>query len=163
MKYLPITLIVTLSSSLFVALVINPVLILVFMQLDKGERPNHKRIFITLLAVVLLALSLLFLGYTLMGNLILIFGFIFLLNVYLLAPGSRKFQNKFLPWLEAKYSILLKFSLSGSWSYVFFFGTTGLLILSFLLMNIFPPRVVFFLKQIQNTSTYLLNSQWERT
>ena len=60
MKYLPITLIVTLSSSLFVALVINPVLILVFMQLDKGERPNHKRIFITLLAVVLLGLSLLF-------------------------------------------------------------------------------------------------------
>ena len=51
-----------------------------------------------------------------------------------------------MPWLEAKYSILLKFSLSGSWSYVFFFGTTGLLILSFLLMNIFPPRVVFFPK-----------------
>ena len=40
----------------------------------------------------------------------------------------------------------MKFSLSGSWSYVFFFGTTGLLILSFLLMNIFPPRVVFFPK-----------------
>ena len=63
MKYLPITLIVTLSSSLFVALVINPVLILVFMQLDKGERPNHKRIFITLLAVVLLGLAQLALWY----------------------------------------------------------------------------------------------------
>ena len=146
MKYLPITLIVTLSSSLFVALVINPVLILVFMQLDKRERLNHKRIFITFTMVVLLAVLLLLLGYTLIGNLIIIFGFIFLLNVYVLAPGSRMFQNKFLPWLEDKYSILLKFSLSGIWSYVFFFGTIGLLILSFLLMSIFPPKVVFFPK-----------------
>ena len=146
MKYLPITLIVTLSSSLFVALVINPVLILVFMQLDKGEKPNHKRILITFSMGAFLGVSLLLLDYTVMGNLILIFGFIYLLNAYILAPGSRKFQNKFLPWLEGKYSILLKFSLSGIWSYVFFFGTTGLLILSFLLMNIFPPNVVFFPK-----------------
>jgi len=146
MKYLPITLIVTLSSSLFVALVINPVLILVFMQLDKGEKPNHKRILITFSMGAFLGVSLLLLDYTVMGNLILIFGFIYLLNAYILALGSRKFQNKFLPWLEGKYSILLKFSLSGIWSYVFFFGTTGLLILSFLLMNIFPPNVVFFPK-----------------
>jgi multidrug efflux pump subunit AcrB len=146
MKYLPITLIVTLSSSLFVALVINPVLILVFMQLDKGEKPNHKRILITFSMGAFLGVSLLLLDYTVMGNLILIFGFIYLLNAYILAPGSRKFQNKFLPWLEGKYSVLLKFSLSGIWSYVFFFGTTGLLILSFLLMNIFPPNVVFFPK-----------------
>jgi multidrug efflux pump subunit AcrB len=146
MKYLPITLIVTLSSSLFVALVINPVLILVFMQLDKGEKPNHKWILITFSMGAFLGVSLLLLDYTVMGNLILIFGFIYLLNAYILAPGSRKFQNKFLPWLEGKYSILLKFSLSGIWSYVFFFGTTGLLILSFLLMNIFPPNVVFFPK-----------------
>ena len=93
-----------------------------------------------------LGVSLLLLDYTVMGNLTLIFGFIYLLNAYILAPGSRKFQNKFLPWLEGKYSVLLKFSLSGIWSYVFFFGTTGLLILSFLLMNIFPPNVVFFPK-----------------
>jgi multidrug efflux pump len=141
-----ITLIVTLSSSLFVALVINPVLILVFMRLDKGEKPNHKRILIAFSIGAFFGVLLLLLGYTVMGNLILIFGFIYLLNAYILAPGSRKFQNKFLPWLEGKYSLLLKFSLSGSWSYVFFFGTTGLLILSFLLMNIFPPNVVFFPK-----------------
>ena len=116
------------------------------MKLDKGEKPNHKRIFITFSMGAFLGVSLLLLDYTVMGNLTLIFGFIYLLNAYILAPGSRKFQNKFLPWLEGKYSVLLKFSLSGIWSYVFFFGTTGLLILSFLLMNIFPPNVVFFPK-----------------
>lgn len=40
MKYLPITLIVTLSSSLFVALVINPTLCAVFMKTRNGKR-NH--------------------------------------------------------------------------------------------------------------------------
>ncbi|KPJ78926.1 MAG: acriflavin resistance protein [Deltaproteobacteria bacterium SG8_13] len=37
MKYLPITLVVTLSSSLFVALVINPALTAIFMRLKKGR------------------------------------------------------------------------------------------------------------------------------
>jgi multidrug efflux pump subunit AcrB len=37
MKYLPITLVVTLSSSLFVAMVINPALTAIFMRLKKGS------------------------------------------------------------------------------------------------------------------------------
>ena len=37
MKYLPITLIVSLGSSLFVALVVNPALLTIFMKVDQGE------------------------------------------------------------------------------------------------------------------------------
>ena len=42
MKYLPITLVITLSSSLFVALVINPALIAIFMRLKGKKRPRHR-------------------------------------------------------------------------------------------------------------------------
>ena len=43
MKYLPITLVVTLSSSLFVALVINPALTTYFMKLKTGALPSGQR------------------------------------------------------------------------------------------------------------------------
>src|SRR3990167_4256797 len=45
MKYLPITLMIVLSSSLFVALVINPVLTSLFMKL-KEKKSNKKKIII---------------------------------------------------------------------------------------------------------------------
>ncbi len=44
MKYLPITLIVTLSSSLFVAMVINPALAAIFMQLKKEKHQLHRQL-----------------------------------------------------------------------------------------------------------------------
>ena len=44
MLYLPLTLIITLGSSLFVALVINPVFISTFMRVDGKRDFNHKRI-----------------------------------------------------------------------------------------------------------------------
>jgi multidrug efflux pump subunit AcrB len=42
MKYLPITLVITLSSSLFVALVINPALTAIFMRLKGKKRHRHR-------------------------------------------------------------------------------------------------------------------------
>jgi multidrug efflux pump subunit AcrB len=42
MKYLPITLVVTLSSSLFVAMVINPALIAIFMRLTDKKREGSR-------------------------------------------------------------------------------------------------------------------------
>jgi multidrug efflux pump subunit AcrB len=40
MKYLPITLVITLASSLFVALVINPALTAIFVKVKNGKRPT---------------------------------------------------------------------------------------------------------------------------
>jgi multidrug efflux pump subunit AcrB len=42
MKYLPITLVITLSSSLFVALVINPALTAIFMRVKGKKRHRHR-------------------------------------------------------------------------------------------------------------------------
>ncbi|NQW28419.1 MAG: efflux RND transporter permease subunit [Flammeovirgaceae bacterium] len=146
MKFLPITLIITLTSSLFVALVINPVLIQVFMKLDTGEKTNHRRIGLLFTSFVLLGIFLFLMDYKSIGNLSCIFGLLLLLNTYVLSPVSRNFQQFFLPWLENKYLKILQFALNGWRAYLFFFGTVSLLILSFALMTIFPPNIVFFPK-----------------
>ncbi len=144
MKFLPITLMVTLGSSLFVALVINPVLITVFMKLDAGEATRHKRIWTY--AGIAFVLGALFLmgGSKVLGNLSILLGLLIIINVYVLVPISRGFQNTFLPWLEGLYKNLLTFAFQGKNPIFFFTGTVGLLIFSVFLMVIFPPKVNFF-------------------
>lgn len=145
MKYLPITLIVTLSSSLFVALVINPALIATFMKLDTGEI-NKKRVTIFALSALGLGLLLIYATFVVLGNLLAIAGLITLLNVYILTPASRRFQRNFLPWLENLYQSTLNFALSGWKPALFFWGTIVMFFFSFVLMAIFPPEVEFFPK-----------------
>lgn len=146
MKFLPITLMVTLGSSLFVALVINPVLIAVFMKLDDGTDADKKKIWTYVGIAIGLGLLLLLVKAFALGNLSITLGLLILLNVFVLVPLSRKFQSVFLPWIEDKYGKTLAFALKGKNPYVFFFGTIGLFIFSFVLMGIFPPPVEFFPK-----------------
>jgi len=145
MKFLPITLIVTLSSSLFVALVINPVLIASFMKVETGEI-NKRRILIFSLAAIAIGVVLAFAKMPVPSNLLLIAAGITLLNVYVLTPASDSFQRTFLPWLEDKYKATLNFALSGWKPALFFWGTVGLFFFSFWLMNKFPPDVEYFPK-----------------
>src|SRR5690606_5953596 len=87
MKYLPITLMIVLGSSLFVALVINPVLAVVFMRATQNK-PRKK---------VALRWSLIFIGFGVlflvfgllpMGNFLAILGIIVLLNFFVLYPWT---------------------------------------------------------------------------
>ncbi len=146
MKFLPITLMVTLGSSLFVALVINPVLITTLMKLDSGNKVDHKGVLKLVGLFAGIGVVLLIFGGTALGNLALAAALITLLNVYVLTPASRKFRSFFLPWLEGMYKSTLNFALSGLRPYLFFWGTVGLLVLSFVLMGIFPPQVEYFPK-----------------
>ena len=144
MKYLPITLIITLGSSLFVALVINPVLIATFMKVDKGGNPKHNIILRNVTIAVAIGVVLVFLGITTLGNLIALFGLLMLLNVYVLMPGSRKFQTMFLPIIEGFYSKVLNFALKGKNPVLFFGGTVFMLIFSIMLMGVVPPDILYF-------------------
>ncbi len=144
MKYLPIGVIITLASSLFVALVINPVLISTFMKIDKGERVNFSKIWKMVGISIALGIIFLIMKLTVIGNLAIVFGLLVLLNVYVLIPASRKFQGSFLPWLENIYSRTLKFALKGYRPYAFFWGTILLLFISIQLLVIRPPEVIFF-------------------
>ncbi|MDQ3191383.1 MAG: efflux RND transporter permease subunit [Bacteroidota bacterium] len=143
MKYLPITLIIVLGSSLFVALVINPVLTATFMK--AGETvPNKKKVLIGFIIVTVLGVASLFLQFTSLGNILIIAGILLVLNLYILGPAASKFQSVFLPKVEEKYNRFLTFSLKKRNPVLFFVGTFLLLIASFGLLKLFTPKVEFF-------------------
>lgn len=146
MKFLPITLMVTLGSSLFVALVINPVLITMLMKLDSGEKRNDRKMLTIIGSAALIGILLLFAQMTVMSNLAFAVAFITALNVYVLVPLSRRFQSVFLPWIESLYGRTLKYALTGWKPNLFFWGTVMLLFFSIGLMNVFPPPVEYFPK-----------------
>ncbi len=143
MQYLPITLMIVLGSSLFVALVITPVLLAILMKIDKGER-NIKGIIKTFAAFVILGTLSIISGFNSFGNLSLIGGVLILLNGVIFSPGTVWFQNNFLPKLESGYQTFLKWVLHKKRPIWIILGTFFTLILSFVLTGLFPPKVLFF-------------------
>lgn len=150
MFYLPITLIIVLSSSLFVALVINPVLTSVYMKvgdpdINKPKLLKNSLLFIAagiFLDVISIMADVTFT--MILGNISLFIGISGILNIYVLTPGTRKLQNNILPKLENYYKRFLSYALNGKRPYVFLGGTFALLVGSLLLFAAFPPKVEFF-------------------
>lgn len=143
MKYLPITLIIVLGSSLFVALVINPVLAVVYMKVTQ-DKPKRKKVIRNAAIMGGIGIVFLILGNMGIGNLLIFTGIMGVINLFILFPGTTKFQNGFLPKLEAFYERFLTFALTGKRPGKFLLGTIGLLILSFVMMGVFPPKIDFF-------------------
>lgn len=143
MKYLPITLIIVLSSSLFVALVINPVLAVVYMKVTDNH-PKKKKVLRN--SGIFAGVGILFVmtGSLTLGNLLIILGIVGVLNFFVLYPGTVRFQTKFLPKLERGYEKFLQFALTGRRPGKFLLGTFGLLAGSVVLMSLFPPKIDFF-------------------
>ena len=145
MKFLPITLIIVLSASLFVALVINPVMTSMFMKIEDMTKEKPKK-GIVRIAVVLAGLSLLFyvVGWNSLGSLSMVAAVFTLINVFLLRKAIRWFQSVFLVKLENKYEAALRFALKGKNPYFIFGGTFGLLVFSIVLLGVSSPKVLFF-------------------
>ena len=143
MQYLPITLMIVLGSSLFVALVITPVLLAVLMKIENNA-PKTRKIVKSFGAFVVVGLLLLVSGFKSLGNLSIIISGLVLLNGFLFVPGTVWFQNKFLPKLEVGYQKFLSWVLHKKRPLWVITGTFFTLILSFVLTGIFPPKVLFF-------------------
>ena len=156
MKYLPITLIIVLSSSLFVALVINPVFTAMFMRVGESA-PNYRRTNTIALVTISVGALLVFLSYgpatdtedplaplRVLGNIFLLTGILGLLNTYVLTPAGKRFQDNFLPRLERAYERFLAWVLAGVRPWLFFFGMFVLFFISMVLMGVFTPKVDFF-------------------
>ena len=143
MKYLPITLMIVLGSSLFIALVVNPVLTALYMKVG-GVNPDKKSaVFIAVILSVLGVLMLLG-SWTGSGNFFILMGIMIVLNVFLLLPMTTRFQNGFLPRIERMYERFLEYVLKGRRPIWLLLGTFGLLIFSFVLVGVFQPKVEFF-------------------
>jgi multidrug efflux pump len=147
MKYLPITLIIVLGSSLFVALVINPVLTAVFMKIDEpGSRRRSARFFyVSSLVLVLLALVGYFgLKNNTLGSFLLATVLLSALNRWVLIPLSRRFQDVFLPRLERAYHKVISFALAGPRPFLMLGGTVVLLVVSLGIFGASQPNVALF-------------------
>lgn len=150
MIYFPITLSVVLSSSLFVALIINSMLTSEFMKTEE-ESITKKKLIRWSLILIGVGVLLLVAGFAMdvaafrgFGNLAILSAGLLWLYKYVLAGAVDYFQYKSLKKLENFYEKILKYALSGRKAYVFFFGTIALLILSFVLVGIAQPKVLFF-------------------
>lgn len=143
MKYLPITLIIVLASSLFVALVINPVLTSILMKVEENK-VNKTKFFIV--AGVFAAVSIPFyaFGHNSLANIFMLIALGAPFNIFILNPGVNWFQKTFLPLMENLYSKTIVFALNGVRPYFFLFGTFGLLVVSIMWFRASQPKVSLF-------------------
>jgi multidrug efflux pump subunit AcrB len=150
MQYLPITLIIVLSSSLFVALVINPVLTSRFMKVDeKAEtkalrRRKTKNILLAALLMVIIAIIAHFASIEPLRNILGIVTIFSLLNHFILRPASLGFQGRVLPKLERGYNTFINFVLKGWAPGLTLLGTFLLMIVAIGLLVASKPKVEFF-------------------
>ena len=115
MSLLPVTLIVVLTASLFVALVIVPTFIVILIKEGNEEHPPvKKKVFRTLIIMGVVA----GLGY--FGKIFWLANFTMFMivliwaNYAFLYKWSFRFQNSFLDWLESYYLKVLNWVLHGS-------------------------------------------------
>ena len=145
MKILPVTLIIVLTSSLFVALIINPVIVASFIKRENGAKElNRKKSWIGIISLIVIGGSMLLLKNFSLGNFILIFAILGIVNVLFLHNWAKRFQNSFLPWLENFYLRFITFSLKGHRPFSFFIGTFLLLIFTIAFFVASSPETVFF-------------------
>ncbi|MCX6280940.1 MAG: efflux RND transporter permease subunit [Bacteroidetes bacterium] len=147
MHYLPVTLILTLFASLFVAYIINPVFAVSFMkhEYDGKEYKLRKKPFLVS-SIILAAFAAMFYiarVFT-MGNLLM---FALILNVVYrlwLKNAIIKFQSVLWPAVLNFYERQLRFFLKGRNPYYLFAGVIVLFVFTMILFGAFKPQVLFF-------------------
>jgi multidrug efflux pump len=153
MKFLPITLIIVLTSSLFVALVIIPVFSGAFFkatqpgEIDQRLKSSRKKTISRLVIIGLLAMAggLFHLsGATLFGNVFFLIAFLIAIGFFVFRNLAVVFQEKILPFNERLYANTLSYALIGKRPYWFIFGTTVFLIISIAFFVVKSPNVLFF-------------------
>ncbi len=145
MSYMPLTLIIVLSSSLFVALVIIPVIFTDFYK--KGANltlPKPKMTFIIIGVLVVVASIFYVFGINWAGTLSLIFAIIGLLNLLFLSRLSMWFQKVALVWLENTYTSFIEFALRGKTPLFLLVGTIVLMVLTIQFYFGSNPKIDFF-------------------
>lgn len=136
MVYLPIMLIFTLAASLLVAFFMNPVFAVDFMNHPEDENKKSKSAIFkkpVFWIVIGAGIVLDIFGATFMGNLLLFFMVLVVLNSYFFADAIHYFQNHALPWIMGKYESLLRWALKGWRPVHLLLGIIGLLFISLLI------------------------------
>ncbi|RTL57233.1 MAG: efflux RND transporter permease subunit [Sphingobacteriales bacterium] len=176
MIYLPTMLILTLTASLIVAFLINPVFATSFMKPEHYPDPEPKSaLFKKKWFWALVGFGLLFHLFRIpaFANFLLIMAVLVIFNTYLLTDWIHRFQNKFLPRIMSRYERGIKWALSGNrpgWLLASVFASF-LVGLVALIASIFtgrtktdffpsgdPPVVYVYLKMPVGTKTVVTDS-----
>lgn len=145
MKFLPITLIIVLTSSLFVALVIIPVFAAAFMKLGaEKERVNVKQASNYVLGLTAIAVLFYIFGANVLGGLAAFFALMGLLNILFLNRIGIWFKDVLLVWLENYYEKVIHYATKKNNSGWFILGTVGLMFFTIVLLQVRAPKTVFF-------------------
>ena len=144
MSYLPIGIIVTLLSSLFVALVINPVMISYLMKIEDNKGKDFKKYIKNVSILAIIGFAFILFNIYWVGNILIFISLFILSNYYVFVPLSKVFREKYLKSLENKYSKLLSYLLLNRRPYFVLLFSILLLIGTFQLLQIYPPKILFF-------------------
>jgi multidrug efflux pump len=148
MHYLPVTLIITLFASLFVAYIFNPVFAVSFMkheydtEFQKGSGWRRIRN----IMIVMLVFAGIFYATKMFGLAnFLVFGVILILLFhFVIKKMITTFQEKTWPYLMKVYERQLRFVLQGARPIWILFGMIGLFFATIFLTGLAKPTVLFF-------------------
>jgi multidrug efflux pump len=146
MFFLPVTLIVTLLASLFVAYIINPVFAVDFMKPHHEEFKSYgkltRKAWLRLLLYAVVAIVFYIGGSIAYGNLMIFFAVFMIVHRLFLYKVIENFQTKTWPSFQRGYTNLLVWGLKRPYALL---GYTVLLFgFSIFLMAVRSPNVVFF-------------------
>ena len=144
MSFLPIGIIVTLLSSLFVALIINPVMISYLMKIEDNKGKDFRKYLQNSLFLFLIALIFIFFKVFWVGNILIFISLFIISNYYLFVPLSKVFRERYLKRLENNYSRFLSYLLIGKRPFIVLSSSVLLLFSTFQLLQLYPPKVLFF-------------------
>ncbi|MBA4166294.1 MAG: efflux RND transporter permease subunit [Chitinophagaceae bacterium] len=148
MIYLPAMLIFTLTASLIVAFVMNPVFAVDFMNHPEEGKKKKSDVFKKPLFWIFIGVGILLdlRHQAFLGNLLIFFAILMVFNKYIFDGLIHAFQNRALPWIMGHYETLLRWALRG-WRPVWLLcGTFLLLIFSVIFLGMRNVPVVFFPK-----------------
>jgi multidrug efflux pump subunit AcrB len=155
MHYLPVTLIITLFASLFVAYVFNPVFAVSFMkhEYDKEfqEGSTWRKLKISIIAMVALSVFLYLVHFLskaptafTMANILMFAVVLILLFHFALKKMIGNFQEKTWPWVMAFYERQLRLVLKGARPIWILLGMVVLFFVTMFITGIAKPTVLFF-------------------
>ena len=153
MVYLPITLIITLLASLLVAYIINPVFAVDFMKTHEEEhkvRNNKKGYRVTAIIFGAIALLSYITKNFALGNFAVVMFGLYSLNRFVLWRWIQNFQEDKWPRVQNFYKGFMEWALVGTRPRWLMISTVGLFILTFILVALVKPKVVFFPKADPN-------------
>ena len=161
MFYIPVTLIITLFASLFVAYIINPVFAVSFMKHEfdaPDKRKFKKRMVIEILASLVLAL----ISYGFyaanhseaafgMGNFFVFVALLVLFFHTLLKPYIKWWQESGWPWFMRMYEKQLRFAIRGNNPWYLLVSVIVLFFITIVATGIRNPKVLFFPNNMPNS------------